>query len=321
MNPVRHPSSNKSAPAAGSTEPVACKRCKGKGVVDDGEINHYSDGTPYANGPVKCVKDCPSCNGSGRAPTVSKAPIARLRFQRGTPGHENDMPEVVSCDWLPDGVYSAYLAAEAVPPASSAPIQGGLTNPELFAAWGKKLPGVKPTDAQISAFAIGIEVGFDHARDLEKQDWSRVHDVLKKHGKHPGRTDDHLADVIDRALAASNAAEPAGGCAPAALVPIEDHNRLTLAYLPYGGQRISMEAFTQARSVYGTTSEEDDKRVYRTLQAAFHATQPAEEPTDEMVVAMVRRLLLNKPDGSAWEDVMRLAYLDARAVAKKGGAA
>lgn len=35
-----------------------------------------------------------------------------------------------------------------------------MSNPELFAAWERKLPGVKPTDGQISAFAIGAEVGY-----------------------------------------------------------------------------------------------------------------------------------------------------------------
>lgn len=104
-----------------SAEPAPkCKRCKGARVVDDGEINHYSDGTPYLNGPVKCVKDCPACNGTGIDPAaVSTDPVATLRFQRGTPGHENDMPEVVSCNWLPDGVYSVYLA----PPAPAAAIR------------------------------------------------------------------------------------------------------------------------------------------------------------------------------------------------------
>lgn len=45
---------------------------------------------------------------------------------------------------------------------------------------------------------------FLHARNMERQDWNRVHHALAKHGKHPGRTDDHLADVIDRALTAQN---------------------------------------------------------------------------------------------------------------------
>lgn len=39
------------------------------------------------------------------------------------------------------------------------PLQGGLTNAELMEAWGKKLPGVVPTDRDLSAFAIGVEVG------------------------------------------------------------------------------------------------------------------------------------------------------------------
>jgi hypothetical protein len=82
-----------------------------------------------------------------------------------------------------------------------APWQAGLTNPELLAAWKKKLPGVEPTERDLSAFALGAEVGFDRAQDLERQDWSRVHHALARHGLHPGRTDDHLADVIDRALA------------------------------------------------------------------------------------------------------------------------
>lgn len=44
-------------------------------------------------------------------------------------------------------------------------------------------------------------------------------------------------------------------------------------------------------------------------------TPLADEPTEDMCVAMARRVLLNKPDGYAWEEVMRLAYLDARALA------
>ncbi|HFH3616881.1 TPA: TMF family protein [Pseudomonas aeruginosa] len=38
-----------------------CSTCGGTGMVDDGEIDCYSDGTPFENGPVKCVKDCPDC--------------------------------------------------------------------------------------------------------------------------------------------------------------------------------------------------------------------------------------------------------------------
>lgn len=53
-------------------EPVTCKGCAGRGVVDDGWITG-SGGVEYENGPVKCVKDCPVCNGKGTQPAESKA--------------------------------------------------------------------------------------------------------------------------------------------------------------------------------------------------------------------------------------------------------
>ena len=93
-----------------------------------------------------------------------------------------------------------------VEPTGRPPLQGGLNNAELVTAWMRKLPGKEPSERDLSAFAVGVEVGFDHARNLERQDWSRVHHVLKKHGLHPGRTDDNLADVIDRALTRLTAA-------------------------------------------------------------------------------------------------------------------
>lgn len=50
------------AAAAGAAEVSAvCPQCNGTGVVSDGEIDHYQDGTPYMHGPVVCVKDCPAC--------------------------------------------------------------------------------------------------------------------------------------------------------------------------------------------------------------------------------------------------------------------
>jgi hypothetical protein len=39
------------------------------------------------------------------------------------------------------------------------PVQGGLTNAELTDAWCKKLPGVVPTERDLTAFALGVEVG------------------------------------------------------------------------------------------------------------------------------------------------------------------
>ena len=115
-------------------------------------------------------------------------------------------------EWEPGcdlGANPAHVqVAQPVQQPGAEPLQGGMDNAELLAAWKKKLPGVEPSDAQLPAFAVGVEVGFAHARDLERQDWSRVHHALAKHGVHPGRTDDHLADVIDRALAAPAQRQP-----------------------------------------------------------------------------------------------------------------
>lgn len=52
-----------------------------------------------------------------------------------------------------------------------------------------------------------------------------------------------------------------------ALVPLSDHDRLTIGPGPWAGVRIGQKAFNVARAVFGTSSEDDDKRVYRTLQA------------------------------------------------------
>ena len=62
------------------------------------------------------------------------------------------------------------------------------------------------------------------------------------------------------------------------LVPIEDHNRLTAGPSAWTDTRVPAEVFNVARAVYGTSSEDDDKRVYRTLQAALRKL--AEPPKD-----------------------------------------
>jgi hypothetical protein len=50
-----------------------CSKCGGSGVVDDGFLTHSEGGIRYENGPIKCVKDCPSCKGSGSAPQSRQA--------------------------------------------------------------------------------------------------------------------------------------------------------------------------------------------------------------------------------------------------------
>lgn len=48
----------------------------------------------------------------------------------------------------------------SAPKPEASPWQGGLTNEELRRGWAQRLPGVEPTDRELSAFAVGIEAGY-----------------------------------------------------------------------------------------------------------------------------------------------------------------
>lgn len=44
-----------------------------------------------------------------------------------------------------------------------------MTNDELIAAWRSKLPAIEPTDRDLSAFALGVEVGADALDAAERE--------------------------------------------------------------------------------------------------------------------------------------------------------
>ena len=44
-----------------------------------------------------------------------------------------------------------------------------MTNDELLAAWKRKLPSVEPTDRELTAFALGVEVGQADAVKSERR--------------------------------------------------------------------------------------------------------------------------------------------------------
>lgn len=48
-------------------------------------------------------------------------PVAVLQYDKVTCGNENEMPKVISCNWLPDGEYPVFLAA----PVPVEPVAGG----------------------------------------------------------------------------------------------------------------------------------------------------------------------------------------------------
>lgn len=51
----------------------------------------------------------------GEAPIASE-PVAVLRYDRSH-GNENEMPKVVSCNWLPDGEYEVFLKLPTLSPS------------------------------------------------------------------------------------------------------------------------------------------------------------------------------------------------------------
>lgn len=59
-----------------------CSTCGGTGMVDDGEIDCYSDGTPFENGPVKCVKDCPACKAQPSPAQAEQAEWPIVSFEK-----------------------------------------------------------------------------------------------------------------------------------------------------------------------------------------------------------------------------------------------
>jgi hypothetical protein len=72
---------------------------------------------------------------------------------------------------------------------------------------------------------------------------------------------------------------------PSDLVPLNLHNQLTAGPSPWTDTRIPAQVFHVTRAVFGTSSYEDEQRVYRTLQAALHVLAESEAPTQPLTAA------------------------------------
>jgi hypothetical protein len=77
-------------------------------------------------------------------------PVATIRYERGTPGKENDMPKVVSCNWLPDGVYSVY----ATPHTEAVRMSEAEIDAITKAQWGEQIGAMY---AAYRAYARAVE--------------------------------------------------------------------------------------------------------------------------------------------------------------------
>ena len=83
--------------------------------------------------------------------------------------HDADVRCITGFPSADDATFAAAQricdAHNAAPPSPDQPaqrageLQGGMDNDELREAWARKLPGVEPTDRDLTAFALGVEVG------------------------------------------------------------------------------------------------------------------------------------------------------------------
>lgn len=96
-----------------------------------------------------------------------------------------------------------YAAASATAPSAEVRrFQGGLTNAELAEWWERKLPGNTPTDRELSAFALGVEVG----ETITRSATARI-DVLNEVERaiHDLKNNCTAAGYKDRALGVAEA--------------------------------------------------------------------------------------------------------------------
>ncbi|MBL8469678.1 hypothetical protein [Methyloversatilis discipulorum] len=114
--------------------------------------------------------------------------------------------------------------------------------------------------AEMSASSRGMFVARLQNMQENGDNALTVHDVL-------GLLNDCDMLAAGGALAAPAAPDRSAVAPDSELVPLDMHNRLTVGPAPWTDTRIKLDAFHAARAVFGSTCEEDDKRVYRILQA------------------------------------------------------
>ena len=71
-----------------------------------------------------------------RSAPAGVEPVARIRYERNTPGRENEMPRVLSCNRMADGVYEVFTASQvqaALAAAPSGPVRVPLTAAQMAA--------------------------------------------------------------------------------------------------------------------------------------------------------------------------------------------
>ena len=83
----------------------------------------------------KHIHSCDACaaQGAAQAAPVGMEPTARIRYERNTPGRENEMPRVLSCNRMADGVYEVFTASQVQAMLTAAPRNATLYDPDEVA--------------------------------------------------------------------------------------------------------------------------------------------------------------------------------------------
>ncbi len=80
----------------------------------------------------KHIHSCDACaaQGAAQAAPVGMEPTARIRYERNTPGRENEMPRVLSCNRMADGVYEVFTASQVQAMLAAVPRNATLYDPD-----------------------------------------------------------------------------------------------------------------------------------------------------------------------------------------------
>lgn len=79
-------------------------------------------------------------------------PVAVIRYERNTPGRENEMPRVISCNRLPDGDYPVFTVPQ---PADPVKVPSNTDIDELSREWGLQ-SAAYPSKSMVRDFARAL---------------------------------------------------------------------------------------------------------------------------------------------------------------------
>ena len=154
----------------------------------------------------------------GARPVAAPAgmePVARIRYERNTPGRENEMPRVVSCNRMADGIYEVFTESQVQAMLTAAPIktlEEAIAHAEdkakgnstcamehaKLAAWLTELQLLRAARTAQRDVAIGMLADWVNAVNTNGTGWDDWDEHFKDAAFRPGP----LRELLDEAIAA-----------------------------------------------------------------------------------------------------------------------